>query len=75
MKTTPPKLHHLLLCALVALALGGLSGCATAAQRERGLDDNDARREAAWTGVFSALGQMIFGPADEAAADEATADD
>jgi uncharacterized membrane protein YedE/YeeE len=53
---------------LAAVAIGG-SGCATKAQRARGMDNSDARREAVWTGVFVALGTMIFGPDEEDSSD------
>lgn len=47
-----------IIIAIIALAL---SGCATTAQRAKGMDNNDARREAAWTGVGAAISALIFG--------------
>lgn len=44
-----------------------LTGCATTTQKKRGMDDNDARREAFWTGVFSAIGHAITGGDDKPA--------
>lgn len=41
------------------------SGCATSEQRRKGMDNNDARQEAVWDGVFWTFGRMIFGPPDE----------
>ena len=43
---------------LIALAM---TGCATTAQRAKGMDNNDARREAAWTGIGAAISALIFG--------------
>lgn len=70
------RLLPFLLLAVALLA----GGCATPAQRARGMDNNDARREAGWAALGSFLGHLLTGgeqPADtqaEAPADEAPAE-
>jgi outer membrane biogenesis lipoprotein LolB len=53
------------LATLVVIAAALLSGCATTAQKKRGMDDNDARREAFWVGVFSGVVHAFTGGDDE----------